>query len=457
MSNLTNSYSSSYILLKRQQLSPREPRVFLAAPSAVELAKELNSVAPAGEVVDFDLETQGLDATDPSKKVVTLGLAGSGGVVAFDTLGWEPSLWETFFSWAASRKLSSFNASFDFSWLWALTGPETRPELYGCSLVLFRMLATEGWFGQSWSLETAQEDVLGWPEEALNKGWLRASLKAAKLKKENMWELALNPAYQKDFARYCALDAEGARQLRLYLEGAASEPTLRAWKEEWNNYILLALEAQFEGLDIDRKRLELNRNAVAEEQGKIDETLRNSPELRGHLQALEEAKLKDLCRVGVTSRRVHLKPGEEPPAGFPKFWGTVKSGGYWYWEEPTFKIIGSQTVRPRFNFNSDVDLRQLLWGRLAAPSEVTVDEVAKTVTYGGRTVSLTESGGLPVNGAAMACFGEIGALIDKYSELTTRLGFMDSYLESSSRDGRLHPTFKAHGTVSGRQSGGNKG
>lgn len=394
--------------------------------------------------MDFDLETQGLNAEDPELKVTTIGLAGEGGVLAFSCLSWGEDLWNTFKTWARGREFSAFNATFDFAWAeregWGF-------KLYGCSLVLFKMLTTEGFFGQRWGLETAQEDVLGWPEG--NKTWLKDSLKEADLAKGDMWKLGEDPRFAEDFARYCALDAEAARQLRLTCEAAASPQVLRFWKNEWNNLILLNIEAQLEGLDVGLAKLKASRAELLKELGTLEYHLREESELTPHLREMEAAKESKVFKVHLSTKRVTLPAGEEAPEDVvPLF-----TGGKWYYEVVTVTVPKAGTPKPKVNFKSQPDLTELLWHRLSKGEQV-VDLEAKTVSYGGRTVPLTESGALPVNGAAFGCFGEIGKLLDKRSELFTRLGFFNAYLEGAKRSGKIHPRFRAHGTVTGRCSGG---
>ncbi len=396
--------------------------------------------------MDLDLETQGLDATDPSLGIVALGLAGAEAVLCFDTYEWSPELWATFSEWAKERQLSAFNAAFDFAWLRRLG----EIPLYGCSLVLFKMLTTEGFFGQRWTLEAAQEDVLGWPE--VNKTWLKESLRAQGLSKSEMWRLGQAEATSRDFLRYCGLDAEAARQLRLTCEAAASPQVLKFWKNEWNNAILLTLEAQAEGLTVNVKQLKANRVKLLEELGAVETKIREDSELAPFIREIEEKRAEGFYKVHCSTRKVVLKPGEEAPEDHVPLW----NGTSWYYEQTTVKVPNVGKPRPRVNFKSQPDLTELLWGCLAKGEQV-VDLEAKTVAFGGRTVPLTESGALPVNSAAFGCFGETGKLLDTRAELFTRLGFFNAYLEASERDGLIHPSFKLHGTVSGRCAGGSDG
>ena len=423
-------------------MKPRRAVQYHGELSSYELSLALASLGDG--VVDFDLETQGLNAEDPTLAVTVLGLAGEGAVLGFACRSWSKELWDTFKAWAQGREFSAFNAAFDFAWAeregWGF-------KLYGCSLVLFKMLTTEGFFGQRWSLEIAQEDVLGWPEN--NKGWLKDALKTAGLTKGEMWRLGEDPRFSEDFVRYCALDAEAARQLRLTCEAAASPQALSFWKNEWNNLILLNIEAQLEGLDVGIAKLKASRAELLKELGALEYLLREESELTPHLREMEAVKESKAFKVHLSTKRVTLPAGEEAPEDVvPLF-----TGGRWYYEIVTVTVPKAGTPKPRVNFKSQLDLTELLWVRLAN-GEGRVDLEAGTVSYGGRTVPLTNGGALPVNGAAFGCFGELGKLLDKRSELFTRLGFFNSYLEGAQRSGKIHPKFRAHGTVTSRCSGG---
>jgi DNA polymerase I-like protein with 3'-5' exonuclease and polymerase domains len=69
-------------------------------------------------------------------------------------------------------------------------------------------------------------------------------------------------------------------------------------------------------------------------------------------------------------------------------------------------------------------------------------------------LDMTDSGSLPTDGASLIQMGEVGVLIDKYKELLKVDTFIDATLAFSSEDGRVHPEFKAPGTLTGRLAGG---
>ena len=414
------------------------------------------------EVVHIDLETTGLNPL--TDRIVTFGIATGEGCYAIDGSALDPSAAAALRKWLLGRALISYNAVFDMAFLTTWLGQ--APTVGGCSLTLFRMLSTEGYKGQRWSLEVAMTDILGW--ETTQKSWLTDALTKHKLKKCDMFRLAaLEP---EPFARYCALDAEASRQLHAYLMWFVEEhvdswgPAVLDQYEGWKTEIELLVEQELGGLHIDRPKLEAFNSQLFYDILKADGAVRCLPEVKkasklwtaeatSRLIASMKARptkrwatcLDDLQEPGVqwtfqASRSQKLQPWE------------LEQGGRYY----TQQVSTPKEQKLLLNFSSDDHVRWLLYGQLY-PNVRTGEPDRRgrcpfILTIGDKEYELdaTDSGRLPVDKAVMPVFGEVGKKLSEYNRLTKLKGYVERALERSAGDGLIHPKFRTHGTVTGR-------
>jgi hypothetical protein len=470
--------SQSYIYLKPADppLAPRPQQILLPhAPTDAEVNEAVCSLG--ANPVHLDLETTALDACDPQQRIVGVGLANSEGRVYLDVRHWrEGGLeWEALLDWLNYVGFWCFNASFDYAWLYRYAGAQ-HLQLLGCSQVLFKLLANEGHPGQRHNLDTAIKEVLRWPasqkatlEELLVKHGL--TLQNGNPDKGQMHKLAeLEPDA---FASYCSLDAEASWQLEQVLRPQAEQST--AWRfatREWPCAIRLKCEAQWHGVKVDRPKLAAFHADLKQRIADTERDLRRHPRLRPHIDEAEAGWLAAATRPVVTERRIKLLKSEvaqyrdddqlrEQGFGFqPSDTKTLakwqrEMGGYWYRTE--------RVEHPRnriakvFNFESDPDLRWLLYTRVYPDPIIDPERrVAKVRLEGNREVevNLTDGGQVPVGKDILPALGEVGALLGKYNALTKLEGYVRSYLAISERDGRWHVDLRAHGAATGRWGGG---
>jgi DNA polymerase I-like protein with 3'-5' exonuclease and polymerase domains len=411
-----------------------------------------------GEPIHIDFETTGLDPTDPAQHPVGIGMANSRGSVYCDTRQWD------FHDWSALNKylkhcggVLAFNAVFDYAWL--AREATTLPPLRGCSLTLFRLLATEGHLGQRWSLEVAETSVLGWANS--NKEALEACLTKHSLTKDTMWRLAdLEP---EAFAYYCATDADASYQLWTELTEQAQQwpVVLQFATEEWVNEIELLVEQQFDGIDINHEGLTEYAGHLQSLIHDCVESLRNHPRVAPHVTKWEADKAAEFFKPTITTKRVRVKKSELPSNPMEvavafglKYEGNVKSP-YWYTEVHTERPKNAGRTAPTFSFESDPSLRWLLFDCLYGAT-IRPDGKANVHVENGDVVEvkLTDGGKLPVGKEVLPALGEIGAALTEYNQLVKRLSYVQSYLEGATRDGKLHLSYRSHGTITGRLSGG---
>lgn len=460
-------------------LRPANPPLQPAEPLGAYVADwghdsdRLAAVCTAGTVPHIDLETTGLDPSEPTLRIVGVGVAGPGGSLYLDVRAAPPEWWQSFFGWLHQRGgLWAFNAGFDYSWLLrqALEVGVPPPPLAGCTHVLFRMLATEGYWGQRWGLETAQLDVLGWPDS--NKADLEQALvkhglvtKAGSADKGQMWQLAeLEPEL---FGRYCALDALASYQLAEVLGPQARDSTVwRFVTQEWATAIQLKCEAQLAGILVDLPRLtryheQLKLNIAAGEQ-----RLRAHPRLAPHIQELEQQRAATFFAPHITHRK--LRPTKAEFAADPEAYPDRDPAGD---KHPTWqRVLGGRPYRlevvstprnvdrqaPAFNWESDADVRWLLYERVY-PTWTKAEGKLRLEVEDGRIVEvgLTGTGLAPCGRDVLPALGDIGRLLTEVNELTKLEGYVRAYVAAAERaGGRLHLNLRAHGTATGRWSGG---
>lgn len=409
-----------------------------------------------------------------------MGVATSRGVAYFDARGAQPAWWTLLGAALDQQGVVAFNAAFDYGWLYRYLGRHTK--LVGCSFVLFRLACNEGNFAQRWDLGTAQRTVLRWPDT--NKAALAELLEKHEIwNKGYMWKLAdLEP---EAFGRYCAEDADASWQLWNHILGQAQSTSLQRFAtEEWVAMIRCLVETNHRGLDIDVAALSAYQQKLLTDIAAAEEGLRRHPALAGHIAEREvtlavpffasrftvsrsKATKKDLepCLVGLTyDRNLLAAKGwlfQPSQAKALPAWQQAL-GGYWYREHVREHLRNVGKPAPRFNFESDPDLRWLLFECVYQAEVLDVEgpfgRVEKRATVwieDGQTVeaAATKSGLPPVSREILPALGEVGKLIGEFNRLTKLEGYVRSYLEHT-KDGILHPRFKPAATLSGRLAGG---
>jgi DNA polymerase III epsilon subunit-like protein len=124
--------------------------------------RDLAEILRPGELYAIDLETTGLNSDDTSVKIIGVGLASVAGCYYIDLQQSTPMFKRVLWQMLAKVKLVAHNMVFDLGFLQRDARCELQPV--GCTLVLYKMLAAEGWNGQRWGLDVAIEDILGWPD-----------------------------------------------------------------------------------------------------------------------------------------------------------------------------------------------------------------------------------------------------------------------------------------------------
>ncbi len=476
MTATPGSHGFIYLRPADPPLAPRPQQILLPhAPTDAEVDAAICSLGT--EPTHIDLETTGLDACDPQQRIVGVGLANSQGRVYIDVRHWQERgpEWRALLEWLDHVGYWAFNAGFDYAWCYRYAGAR-HTKLLGCSHVLFKLLANEGHPGQRHNLDVAMREVLRWPsnQKATLEGLLvkhQLTLQNGNPDKSQMHKLAeLEP---EEISRYCALDAEASWQLQQHLEPQAREST--AWRfatREWPCAIRLKCEAQWHGVKVDRTKLAAFHTKLLADIAATEAGLRAHPRLSPHIVEAEAGWAAEATRPVVTERRIKLLKSEvaqyrdddqlrEQGFGFqPSDTKTLakwqrEMGGYWYRTE---RVEHPRNRKAKvFNFESDPDLRWLLYTRVYPDPRVDPERrVARVTLEEGREVevNLTDGGQVPVGKDILPALGEVGALLGKYNALTKLEGYVRSYMAISERDGRWHIDLRAHGAATGRWGGG---
>ena len=328
---------------------------------------------------------------------------------------------DLFWSWASSYKPGFIfhNASFDTLWA-EVHGKPLAIE--ACTSVLFRLLATEGWLGQSWSLKTAMTDVLGWPEP--NTEVLYSWLKSQKYGKEEMhrapWEI-LGP--------YAALDADATVQLYQVLTrvlDSLPEKLGRVLRDyianDCMNLLVLLREQQIKGIPVDLEGLAALNTSIGAEIEDYRQQFYSHPTIQPALASLAAAQVK---------AEMDAVPPQYTKAG-------EVTARYQKWLE-RIEGLKNRPMDEVFNVDSPQQLAWLFYTALGYP-------IRKT----------TDGGAASVDNKTLAQFGELGVLLSRYRKVRDRLKFATA-LGNVQKNGVFHPSIQMMGTVTGRSSGGNKG
>lgn len=390
------------ILRKSVTTPPKDYRILTSLPDDLEEFSK--------QPVAFDFETHG---TDPlSGEIRSIAIANDYGTVAIDCQKLTKSDRIRLTKWLVRQKLIAHNIVFDAGWIYAKTG--VMPKLEACTLVMFKLLATEGYLGQRWGLKSAMVDLLGWPES--NEHDLYAWLKEHKLRTKDMaqapWEI---------LGKYNALDAAATWQLYKYFLDIIAQHNwereiLDFHRQDFMTLAKLIIEQKMGGMTIDMAALSnFDIKLTNEIEVKRQEFL-SHPEVKPHVDYYQQVLVEETQKA-------------EPPKFTKKGEVTAR---YKKWQEK-LEIVRNSTD---FNIDSTQQLQWLLYERLFYTCPIKTEK------------------GLPsVGKKAFPHLGELGKLLKQYRELRDRRKFVTS-LSNVQRDGIFYPSVKVHGTVTGRSSGG---
>lgn len=408
-------------------MTPREPKILLNPKWS-----EVDKLVIPGALHAIDIETTGLDVTDEHTRILGIGISNYRHCFYVDIREADADFLDSLWIKLAQVDLVAHNSLFDKAFLERDAG--CRLNFVGCSSILFKMMATEGWAGQRHNLSTAIDDILDWPENS--KATFADLLAKHRLTKSRMWELAHLEPYA--FGEYCAGDAEACFQLWNYLSGLCIgrwESILVWHQQEFMNELNLLIEGTARGIEVNEfalRKYELGLGQKIEDQVRLF--------LRHPLVAPWVA-VKD---KEVLEEHLAKEPTRTTKTGKP-------SRNWEKWEQKREEI----THISWFNVNSGAQLRWLFYDCIYPTAVVKVkgkDMLQITVEDYEHQIELLSSGERPMDKKVLPFLGEPGAILVRYNKLKKEREYVNACL-SKLKDGVLHPQFKMHGTVTGRLGG----
>lgn len=397
-------------------------------------------------VVDF--ETTGLDVLEPGFRAVGLGIAckeyPDGIYCPLDDTD------ETYqvMLMLSNYNLIAHNVSYDARVLeqYYRDNPNYKPmSLFpwkNDTYLMFKALSTEGYAGQSWSLKTAQKNVLGWNEtnEVELDNWLGSNgyVKNKKVDKSMMYLAPHNI-----LGKYCGLDAQSTWALyQHFITYYDQFPDMKDILE--NEMMVLAeleIEEYFNGMYVDEELLDERINGVQSAMASLLNEFRHNSEATPWIASYNEQFVDSI---------VATKP--------PEFTKTGKvAARYTKWKE---KIAIAKTV-DHFNPNSKDQLAWLFYDCLFETSVVSEhwdwrgNRTYKfKVMVGDETheINGTATGKRKVDKKILPKLGKAGKILTRYNELNKLLGYMTK-MRDSLRDGIHHTQLRLAGTLTFRCSG----
>lgn len=337
--------------------------------------------------------------------------------------------------------LLAHNVYFDGGVLRKTTGKHFN--WHACTYALLAKLHNESPESR-WGLKDAQVNILGWTDsneheldewlcvngfyrgvrrvddspEALHKLYLEGKIKP---EKGEMWRAPFDI-----IGKYCCLDAEACYLLYTQILKPVSTkfPALEEWfHRDFMHLIKQLIEQKVHGMLVDRDSLRLYGEDLKGDIDNITKEFLARPEVQGPIREIENDMRAE----------VYLKE----PTQFVKSGKVSKNYEKWL---AKCELIDSGGM-PEYNFNiqSGDQLRKLFYDKLKFEATIFTDN---------------ETAPQPaVSTKALKKMGELGAMLVERADRTKALSYVDAYMELSEATGRMHPSFRCPGTVTGRLSG----
>lgn len=364
----------------------------------------------SSQPIAFDFETNGTNPITGS--IRSIAISNDYGTLAIDISKLSTQDRIKLTNWLLKQKLIAHNAVFDAGWIYAKTGK--MPKIEACTLVLFKLLATEGYLGQKWGLKHAMTSVLNWPtsNELDLHNWLKSNKLHARDMAQAPWEI---------LGKYNALDAAGTWQLYKHFvhtiqKNGWEQNILQYHKIDFMNLIYLLIEQQMSGMSIDLEYLNIfNEKLDKEIEDKLNDFLYH-PEVRPHVEYYQSIVIEDMEK--------------SEPQKFTKS-GEITSR-FIKWKDK-LKLAKSKLD---FNVDSPQQLQWLFYERMLYTCPI-----------------MTTTHKMSTGKKAFKYLGEPGKKLKEYRELRDKRKF-SAALTNVHINGILHPNVKAHGTITGRSSGG---
>jgi len=458
------------LITKATGLSP-PVSIHLYQPTQADIVGALSKLDDS-RYVGVDIETTGLDPTRSS--ISSIAVSDADLAVAVDVR--DPAHLRYMVEWLDTKSWFAYNTVFDGGFL--IHAGANPDAIVGDAFIMYRLLATEGYTGQSWSLDSAISGVLGWNVNSKDE-WTEV-LKKHKLSKADMYKaLDLEP---EAFLRYNAMDAAAAYQLMMELRGQARElgfANLLEWHDEYLTLIKLTIEQQLRGTSIDLEGAIAYEEELRSAIQTAEINFKSHPSVKEYIDRRNREAEGEAAASAITyttkrvwGRKADIpweKPYEWTPieaSAYPNATAWEKQKGFRYYKD--LVSVKYKTAKPAKVFNiASADHRRDLfyhsgifrwhWIRPHAPEASNVwDRIGQigipTPCGHVAEVEATDGGEPPTDADSLAFFGDAGKLYGEWADLVKRKQFVDALLELQ-LDGVWHPMGRVFATVTGRGAG----
>lgn len=329
--------------------------------------------------------------------------------MSVDFEGLDSNVRSFLFDWLSQQQLIAHNYTYDGAWLAREVGHVVWPKM--CTYAAFKMLATEGFLGQTWGLSTLMTDILGWPVSG--KDMMTDWLTETRTPREKMATAPFSL-----LGVYNAADSTATGQTAEYFDTVLAKfPVLKDFLDvDMNNLICLVIEQQLNGLALNIPHMNshgerLDRDIVTALQAFLEH-----PDVSPQVAAYNQEVLADTLAA-------------EPP----KF---IKDGSVakrWSnWQQKCEEVAATN----HFNTDSPKQLCWLFFERLKF-----------------KPAKKTPKGEPSIDADVLPLLGEPGQLLAKYRNLRDERKFV-TQLQNVEQNGRLHPSLKVPATITSRLGGG---
>lgn len=426
-------------------------------------------------VIAVDIETEGTNAALDTTRIVGIGLSNIQYTVYFDRASCTEDAWGAILDYLATPGLELIGHNIFFDGAFLLRDSKVKYNWVACTYGLYRQLATEGFNGQSWSLKTAQVELLGWTEtnEAELDQWLvdndlfttlsvepkaghypkvyNNEQRYARPNKSQMFR-----APREILGYYCGLDAFST--YALYVEVLL--PCLRRfpsvfsanfaeYNRAWLKNVELAIEQQIRGIRVDQERLLRYRTELEGRITEARESFLGYTDVAPLVKEFNQIKLRAV-KDTEPEKYKKLKLPKQPAVKYKKD-GSI-SKAWTSWQHKTAEILeagpevsknwenwkvryDAAALEQKFNLNSGLHRQWLFYDKLKYP-----------------VLLRTDKGGPAVDKRALLGFGPSGKLLKGYNDLEKELGYVEGCL-ANINNGLIHPQFRIPGTLTGRLAG----
>jgi len=509
-----------YVLLKKlpdgQVWVPEtDPVDILVDPTYIELRDRLDTLQDSTHLI-LDLETNGTDFSHKDTYIVGVGLGWvtpDGSVQALyieytllddirRTLLWNEIAMCRGVVAAHNLLFDGFGISNE-----CIRLDSAEPKWTHCTYALFKLLATEGFEGQTWGLKSAQLNLLSWPEtneEGINSwliehGYVKGNKRKAEGESQEEFAARLNSlegvTYKADkgemwrvpapiLGSYCILDCLSTLQLYTDVLRPVMDkfPEFTNWVESYYmEYIRMHWMQVRSGIRVDMELLLAHEQRLIQNIQIGCNALREGPLARLIFEQEEEKLNAYMSTEPVRYKKFKL--GIEPA---PLTKGGKRASNWIKWDAKRAKgpelsknwikwmakmhsAKGEGFPECRLNLGSGAQLRRLLYdtgivqyeltGKMREKKGKQIPMYLITGINGQVEIEGTEAGLPPMNGDLYSQMEpELARPLQLIADASQELGYVKTYIQLARMDAggnwRIHPGWRTPGTLTGRLAGG---